>query len=142
MEFDVPPEFVFRWATDYRPDDATRSKEKFERRFIQRRGDRIRFEDLWVEPEGWGWRHYSIRLHPPFAWHADSFGNVRTTSTDYRVRPLPNGRSALEITLRRRPSPLHPRQPPKAKLEAELRTMWTNYGRAMLRDYRRSRRRT
>jgi hypothetical protein len=139
LEFDVPRDFAFRWATDYRGDDATRSKERFERRILKRGRRRIEFEDTGWTPQGWIWRRSHVTLRPPGRWHADTYGSFRDGAIDYAVDPLPGDRCRFSLTFRRRPSVVHPDQPKKAELEAELVRMWTNYGRAMARDYRASR---
>jgi hypothetical protein len=140
LEFDVPRDFAFAWATDYRPDDATRSKERFERRILKRGRSRIEFEDSGWTEDGWIWRRSHVTLHPPGRWHADTFGSFRDGVIDYTVDPLPGERCRFTVTFHRRPSAVHPTQPTKAALEAELTRMWTNYGRAMVRDYRTARR--
>jgi len=139
-EFDVPASFAFRWCTDYRPDDGERSPEHFERRILRRTRREIVFEDLWPEGRGWGWRHTRVTLRPPYRWHADSFGSAREASLDYRVAELEGGRTRFELVVHRRPSPVQPDQPSHAAFEEELRTLWGHYGRAMRRDFRRSKR--
>jgi hypothetical protein len=139
MEFDAPREFAFRWCTDYRADDATKSKERFERRVLRRTGRQVVFEDMGWTPAGWIWRHTVVTLRPPGRWHADSYGSFRTGEVDYALTPLPDGRCHFSLTFRRRPTPVHPDQPTKRGLERELTQMWTNYGRALARDYRSSR---
>jgi hypothetical protein len=136
IEFDAPRDFAFAWCTDLRPDDATRSKEHYERRILKRSRDTVLCEDLYWQKEGWGWRRNLLTRHPPDHWHVDSLGTYRTASLDYRLEELPGGRSRFSLTMRRRPSEAHPRQPTRAELEGELTRMWTNYGRVLARDYR------
>jgi hypothetical protein len=136
MEFDVPVAFAFRWCTDYRPDDSRRSREHFERHILRKTRRTVVYEDLWREGRGWGWRHQLVTLDPPNHWHADSYGNIRHADVDYRLSELPGGRSRMDIVFRRRPSPVYPKQPSQAAWHADLEHMWTNYHRAMVRDFR------
>jgi hypothetical protein len=138
LDFDVPRDFAFRWCTDYRADDASRSKERFERRVLSRSARRVVLEDLGWTPRGWIWRRSDVTLRPPGRWHAETVGSFRTGVVDYAVNPLPGGRCRISVTFRRRPSAIHPDQPSKRELERELKRMWTNYGRAMVHDYRAS----
>jgi hypothetical protein len=139
VDFDAPRDFAFRWCTDYQADDATLSKEKFERRILSRSSRRIVFEDVGWTPTGWIWRHTVTTLRPPGRWHAESFGSFRTGVMEYSVVPLPGHRCRFSLTFRRRPSEVHPDQPTQQQLDRELLRMWTNYGRALERDYRASR---
>ncbi len=137
----APLDFVYRWCTDYRSDDARRAGEKYNRRVIARTRQRVLFEDLWWEPDGWRWRRSDVTLLPPDRWHADSIGNGRTASIEYRLTDLPRERTQLEIRMRRRPGLRSTENPPKAHLERELRVMWRHFGSALETDYRRGRRR-
>jgi hypothetical protein len=134
MDFEVPSSFSYRWCTDYRSDDSARSKERFERRILRRSRTAVAFEDLWSTVTGWGWRRTMVALRPPNRWHADSFGNIREASIDYRVDLLPGGRTGFDLYMKRRPTRIFAKQPTRASLEKELLTMWENYGRAMVRD--------
>ncbi len=135
-EFDVPLEFAFRWCTDYRPDDARRAGGRFDRRVLHRSRSEVLFEDLWWQRDGWRWRRTRVALRAPDAWHAESIGNYRDASIDYRPEPLGEARCRLEIVLRRRPRLGYGPQVPKSEFERELRTMWARFGRSMSRDYR------
>jgi hypothetical protein len=139
MEFDVPRDFAFAWCTDYRPDDARRAGDRYERRIVERAPNRVVVEDLWWQREGWGWRRSHIALSPPGHWRADSYGSFRDARIDYRLTPLPGDRTRFVLTMRRRPSGGHPTQPTKKALESELVFMWTRFGRAMAKDYRAAR---
>ena len=142
VEFDAPRDFAFAWCTDLQPDDATRSKEHYERRILKRSRDTVLCEDLQWTREGWIWRRNTLTREAPGRWRVDSLGTFRDARLDYEVTPLPHGRSRFTLTMHRRPSRGHPRQPTKAELERELTRMWTNYGRALARDYRTSTRRS
>lgn len=140
-EFRAPIGYVFRWCTDYRTDDARRDGERYERRILARSSRRVVFEDLWSERDGWRWRRYDVSLFPPRRWRADTVGNVRDATIDYRLYALPDGGTRLRLRMRRRPGPRLARQPPKAELEAELVRLWGRLGRSLESDYRRSTRR-
>ncbi len=137
----MPVPFAFRWCTDYRVDDSRRSREHFQRHILEKTRSKVVYEDLWSEGKAWGWRRQVVRLEPPNHWHADSYGNVRHADVDYRLTELPGGRSRFDLVMKRRPSPAYPRQPSRAAWTADLQHMWTNYHRAMVRDYRAAQRR-
>jgi hypothetical protein len=139
IDFGVPLAFAYRWCTDYRPDDARLTGDRFERRIVRRTRREVVYEDLWWEPDGWRWRRNVVALHPPAFWHAESVGNVRHASLDYRLTELPGGRCRLELVMRRRPVSYRPEQPSRRVLEAELRQMWASYARLMRLEYLRSR---
>jgi hypothetical protein len=139
--FRAPLPFVFEWCTDYTPGDPSLEKEPFTRRILERSRRRAVYEDLFDTPNGWMWSHQVVTLRPPNRWHAEATGSHRTWSLDYVLTELPDGGTELWLRGERTPTPLAGRNPPKARLEKELRTSWKNYGRALERDYRASVRR-
>ncbi len=139
VEFEAPLPFVFRWCTDYRTDDARRAGETYERRILSRTPREVVYEDLWWLADGWRWRRYRVILRPPDRWHADSVGNIRDASLDYRLTALPGDRTQLELVARRRPATGRPGQPPRRAFERELRQLWAHFARELHRDFRRSR---
>ncbi len=138
VEFRAPRAFVYRWCTDYQPDDGTFAGETYDRRILERSKHKVVYEDLWWEPDGWRWRRTLVILDPPHGWRAYSIGNVRTARIGYRLAELDRNRTRLTLTMRRRPGLRHRRQPLKAVLERELLRMWRGFGRALEADYRRS----
>jgi len=139
MVWDVPLSFAFRWCTDYRSDDASRSRETYLRRIVSRSRRRVVFEDVWPLDRGWGWRRADVTLTPPDRWHADSLGSVRDASIDYRLTALSPDRTRFDVYMRRRPSTIHPEQPSRPAWEKDVGRLWSNFARAMARDFRRSR---
>ncbi|MCI4324473.1 MAG: hypothetical protein L3K00_01080 [Thermoplasmata archaeon] len=135
--FRAPLPFVFRWCTDYSPEDPTLEKEKFERRILLQKGRKVVYEDLTDTGDGWMWSRTAVTLQPPNRWHADAMGNYRTWSLDYELRSLSDGRTELRLQGVRRATALG-KNPPKARLERELRVTWANYAAALERDYRAS----
>jgi hypothetical protein len=135
--FRAPLPFVFQWCTDYTPNDPQLEKEKFTRRVLERSSRRAVYEDLFETPKGWMWSHQEVTLRPPNRWHAEAAGSHRTWSLDYELRELPGGETELYLRGERRATALG-RNPPKARLERELRTSWANYAKALERDYRAS----
>lgn len=138
--FRAPLPFVFRWCTDYRPDDPAREKEDFQRRILSRTARRVVYEDLSEMPDGWSWSRMTVTLRPPNRWHADAAGNRRTWSLDYVLGELADGRTSFHMRGERRATPLGPPNPPRSALEPELLRSWRNFARALERDYRASRR--
>ena len=133
--FRAPLPYVFRWCTDYSPEDPRLAKEDSRRRILARSARRVIFEDLYDGPEGWVWSHDVVTLDPPNHWHAEIVGSHREWVIDYRLRELPGGRTELSFRGRRRSTAHGVRNPSQAQLVRELTSMWRNYGRALERDY-------
>jgi hypothetical protein len=138
-EFQAPLPFVFRWCTDYSPKDASLEKENYQRRILSRSAKQVVYEDLESDDEGWIWRRYTVTLRPPDQWHAESVGNRRLIMVDYQLTELPDGRTRLHYTWRRKGLMGYTRNPPKRQAERESAEAWRNFGRALERDYRSSR---
>jgi hypothetical protein len=136
--FDAPMPFVLRWCTDYRPNDHELAKDGGERRILERTSRRIVYEDLEDSDEGWVWSRQTVTVHPPDLWHAEARGNRRNWSIDYRLRELPGGRTEMVFHGVRHTAGVGTKNPSQRALRDELQEMWTNYGRAMVRDYRAS----
>lgn len=147
-EFRAPILFVFRWCTDFRPNDDRLEGETYERRVIRRTPRRVIFEDLSDAGNGgWSWVRHDVALDPPRGWHSESLGSHRAASIDYRLSELGPERTRLDLVWRRRPTRLAGRSPPKARIERETTRSWRHFAHALERDYRRasarrSRRRT
>lgn len=137
--FHAPLEFVFRWCTDYTPKDARYEGADFERRILERSRNRVVYEDLEDSNGGWDWARFVVQLSPPDRWHADSIGNQRRISLDYRLSRLSDQRTALVLRGRRVPDGVGERNPPKSRWEGEVGRLWRNLARALERDYRRAR---
>lgn len=137
--FTVPLSFVYRWCTDYTAEDARYSAENYERRILQRSDREVVFEDLYDTKEGWIWIRRTVRLLPPARWHANSVGSDRALSVDYRLSRLSANRTQLTIRARRRPYGIGVKNPAKSQWENSVTSNWLKFGRAMERDYKRSR---
>ena len=138
--FRAPLRFAFRWCTDFRTDDARLEEEGFERKIVSRSSRRIVYEDLEWARDGWHWAQYVVTLFPPDRWHAESVGNYRDATLDYRLTELAEGRTRLDLRWRRRPGPKGGRVPSKAKLERSSSRAWRSFARALERDYEEHRR--
>jgi len=136
--FHAPLPFVFRWCTDYTPDDPRIERDDYTRRIVRKGPRGAVYEDLADLPTGWQWSHVVVDFHPPRYWHAEIVGSHRDWHVDYRLSEHPNGITELHFRGVRRTTALGGRNPAKAKLEGELRGMWKNFGRALERDYRAS----
>ncbi|HEV2317488.1 MAG TPA: SRPBCC family protein [Thermoplasmata archaeon] len=138
QEFDAPLDFVFRWCTDYSGKDAALEGEGYERRVLSRTSRRVIFEDLASDREGWIWRRYTVRLSPPYRWHAESVGNRRLVVVDYQLTALPGNRTRLEYTWRRKGLGAYRKNPSKRSGERDSSRGWQQFARALERDYRNS----
>jgi len=141
MTFEAPQEFCFDWCTDYSPKDAALEGEKYLRRVIERRRDRVVFEDLAEMPAGWSWARYEVTLNRPRGWHMESVGIQRTVVGDYTLTPVNERRTRFELRYRRRPGLLAFRRVPKSERDPQDARMWRKFKRALERDYRASLRR-
>ena len=140
-EFRAPLPFVFRWCTDFRPNDDRLEGESYDRRVVRRARRNVVFEDLSdASSGGWSWVRHVVTLSPPDHWHSESLGSHRTASIDYRLTALGPERTRLDLVWRRRPTALAGRPPSKATIERETTRGWRNFARALERDYRRTRR--
>jgi len=129
-------DFVYRWCTDYTPEDARFSREGYTRRILRRSRHEVIFEDLYDTRQGWVWLRRVVRLRPPGRWHADSVGSDRRISVDYRLSRLRGNRTQLTIRARRRPYGIGVRNPPKSQWERSVARSWRNYGRALELEYK------
>ncbi len=134
--FAVPREFAFAWCTDYTEADRVLQGEEGSRQILRKGARTVVYEDLTPTDQGWMWSRQTVTLRPPNRWTAKAIGNYRTWDLFYSLRQLPNGRTEFTLRGRRRATPLGGKNPPKAVLEKELRTVWRNLGAAMERDYR------
>ena len=137
-EFDAPLEFVFRWCTDYTPQDAMYESEEYERRILRHSRREVVYEDLEDTSEGWVWSRHVVRLSPPSRWHSESVGSHRSISLDYRLLPLPGGRTRMVLGARRRPTSIGGKNPSKSQWERSVSRSWASFRRALERDYRKT----
>jgi hypothetical protein len=137
--FRAPLAYVYRWCTDYAPGDARLEKDDYTRKILTRNARSVVYEDLSETSKGWMWSHQVVTLRPPNRWHAEATGSHRHWSLDYELRELPDGGTELHLRGVRTPTQLG-KNPPKVRLERELQAMWANFGQALERDYRKSRR--
>ncbi|MGD0588809.1 MAG: hypothetical protein ABSA63_08480 [Thermoplasmata archaeon] len=137
----VPLAFAYRWCTDFRPDDAQREGETYERRVLEQSSWRVVYEDLESTPTGWRWARHSVVRKPPNRWHSDSTGNYRDARLDYALTSLGPERTRFTLVWRRRPSVLAGRRPSKKSIELSTLRAWRTFAKAMESDYRQGRRR-
>jgi len=140
VSFVVPLDFAFTWCTDYTPEDASLEGESYQRKIVERTPRSVIFEDLEDSDSGWNWSREVVTLHPPNRWHMDGIGNRRDVTADYVLSPLPDGRTRFELRWKRRPIVPDVKKLSKAEREASTMHAWKQFGAAMERDYRRSRR--
>jgi hypothetical protein len=138
MTFRAPLPFVYAWCTDYTPEDRKLEGDPGLRQIIRKGRRTVVYEDLNETPHGWMWSRQTVTLRPPNRWTGVAQGNYRTWDLDYSLRDLHDGRTEFTMRGRRRSTALGVKNPPKRVLEAELRGMWRNLGRALEKDYRSS----
>jgi hypothetical protein len=136
-EFRAPIEYVFAWCTDYRPDDARREREEYQRRIVSRSKRRVVYEDLGdAEPGGWWWSRFDVTLRPPDRWTAESVGSHRTLRLDYRLTRLGADRTRLDLRWKRRSTGLGPVRVSRSEMEKGTTVAWRNFAKALEKDYR------
>ncbi|MGC2034502.1 MAG: hypothetical protein WA761_03530 [Thermoplasmata archaeon] len=138
-KFHAPLDFVYRWCTDYTPDDGLFEEESYQRRILRRTPREVIYEDLEDTKGGWFWSRHVVRLLPPDRWHSDSVGSHRAYSLDYTLTKIPGDWTQLILTARRRPYGVGGKNPPRAQWEGSVARSWKAFGRALERDYRRTR---
>jgi hypothetical protein len=137
--FRAPLDFVYRWCTDYTPNDGRYEGESYQRRILRRTAREVIYEDLEDTKEGWFWTHHVVRLLPPDRWHSDSVGSHRAYSLDYRLTKMPGDQTQLILTARRRPYGVGGKNPPRPPWERSVAKSWRAFGRVLERDYRKTR---
>ncbi len=136
VEFDAPLDFVYRWCTDYTPEDAKAEGEDYERRIIRRTSREVVYEDLVDTKGGWRWARHVVTLAPPNRWHSESVGSHRAISLDYRLSKLPEGRTEMIMTARRRPTSIGAKNPSKSLWQRDVGRSWKLFAKALEREYR------
>ncbi|MGA8663511.1 MAG: hypothetical protein WB809_00350 [Thermoplasmata archaeon] len=142
VTFDAPVEFVYRWCTDYTPQDARYEKDEYQRRILRRSPREVVYEDLSESKDGWFWSRHVVRLSPPNHWHSDTVGSHREYSLDYRLARLPGNRTRLTLKARRRPYGIGGKNPAKGPWEVSVAKSWRNFRRVLERDYQKARPKT
>lgn len=136
--FRAPLDFVFRWCTDFDPDDARREHDTYRRKVVLRHPDQVVYEDLEEGRGGWSWARYDVRLQGPRHWQMESLGTHRLVRADYQLTASSEGTTTLELRLRRRPSLLPSTRLSRRAREASISESWKLFARALESDYRRS----
>jgi hypothetical protein len=138
LEFEAPLEFVYRWCTDYGPEDGRLEGEEYQGRVVRRARREVVYEDLSETKAGWRRARHVVRLSPPDRWHSDSVGSHRAVSLDYELSSLPGNRTRMIMKARRRPYGIGGKNPTRVAWEREARKGWEHLARALERDYRKA----
>lgn len=134
--FRAPLPFVYRWCTEYDPEDGRYSGEGYQRRILNRSARQVVFEDLYDTKHGWIWIHRTVQLLPPTRWHAESVGSDRILTVDYLLSELPGECTQLTIHARRRPYATGTANPSKIEWERDVTRNWERFGRVLEKEYR------
>jgi hypothetical protein len=137
MTFRAPLDFVYRWCTDYSPEDPALEGEKFSRKVLEHTRRRAVFEDLEETPTGWNWSHDVVTFHPPRAWELLERGNRSEAIAVYHLSERGDGRVELDLRWRRRDLVPPERRITKAERERNSTIAWQRFARALERDFRR-----
>ncbi|MGD0249408.1 MAG: hypothetical protein ABSB97_00720 [Thermoplasmata archaeon] len=135
VSFDAPLDFVYRWCTDFTPQDSQYETEEYQRRILRRSSREVVYEDLEDTKDGWVWSRHVVRLLPPAHWRSDSVGTLRAYALDYRLKRLQGNRTQLTLKARRRPYGIGKKNPRKAQWERSTTAAWKSFARALERDY-------
>jgi hypothetical protein len=141
VDMQAPLSFVYRWCTDYTPHDGKYGGENktihLKRRIIEKKHRRVVFENLFDVGKGWGWERHIVTLRPPDRWHCEGSGNYQESVLDYRLTPLPGGRTRFDMRWKSRPMGLSEGARPRASsIEAHVTELWKRRARALEREYR------
>ena len=141
VQFRAPLPYVYRWLTDYSPEDPALENGDYQRKVIEKSRRHAVLEDLTETRNGWEWYQSTVTLRPPDRWHAELRGNVPDWSLDYHLTPLGSNRTRLTIRWRIRRGAIGRGQriPPKATTERMMRHLWRNFARSLEREYSRER---
>ena len=142
VEIRAPLAFVFRWCTDYTPEDARYGGEDktihLKRKIIERRKRRIVFENVYDEGKGWGWERHVVTLQPPNRWHSEGHGNYHESVLNYQLTPLSAEATRFEMRWKSRPVGLFRGARPRAPvIERYVEQLWKKRARALESEYRR-----
>ena len=138
MSFRAPLPFVYKWCTNYTPQDLRYGGEKGERRILKRNSKHVVFENLYDVGKGWGWERHVVTLKPPNSWHSYGWGNHSESFLDYKLRDLPNGRTKLDMRWKSRPGMLSEgRRPSKHSIEEYVTRLWRRRAKFVERDFKR-----
>ena len=79
-------DFVYRWCTDYTPDEAKCESEARPRRQLRWTARGVMDDGLEEAKQGWFWSEHGVRLLPPNWRHSDSAGSHRRERRRPRCR--------------------------------------------------------
>jgi len=103
-EISAPPEFVFDWWTDLRPDDSELVKPLKKRTIISRTQDTIHLQD---EEEMYFKRmtfDVTVALEPPLRWVSEYSGKSATARSEYLLTGMSNGTTTLSYKTKIEPN--------------------------------------
>ena len=132
--------FVFRWCTDFSPEDpGLEGDASAQRKILSSNSREVLYEDLDQSPEGgWLWSRWKITLRPPDRWHGEAIGSTRGWSGDYQLRSPSFDRTELTLRGRRRPARLAGRGPTHRQVRSNLAHIWKLFKQALETDFRKS----
>jgi hypothetical protein len=138
QRFRAPLPYVYRWLTDFSPEDPAREKAAYQRKIVERNRRSIIFEDLITRKTGWEVIRNIVTLHPPNRWHAEVGGNGPTWILNYRLSPAETGGTEILIRwiIRRRPHVRGEVIPTKLEAQRMMQGFWKGLADSLDRDYR------
>ncbi len=138
MIFRAPLPFVYKWCTDYTPQDLKYGGEKGERRIIKRDSKRVIFENLYDVGRGWSWERHTVTLKPPDAWHSEGWGNYSVSFIDYKLSELSNDRTKLDMRWKSKSGMLSEgKKPSRHLIEDYVKVLWRHGAKFVERDFKR-----
>ena len=132
----APLRFVYNWCTDFREDDYKMTGSKPRRTFLERSKKLVIYAIRY--PSNGTTKHAVniVTLHPPRAWHLDSYGQEDNEFGDYHLTELGARRTRLDMVFREEWKIA--KIPPKAEYLKDINRIWDKYVAALERDYRKS----
>jgi hypothetical protein len=133
--FNAPLGFVYKWCTDYQPDDPKMIGSKNRRNILERSKRNV----IWrVQSKSKVKGYEGVRavwLKPPNAWHLDTCGDGREVG-DYKLTRLSKTRTRLDMKFQVTYNYAGQIESKKSWI-ADLKSHWDSYGRYLEKDYRR-----
>jgi hypothetical protein len=134
--FDAPLDFVFKWCTDFREDDAKMVGSTAKRTFLERTDKRIVWAVSYKESNKQKEGIRAVWLHPPDSWHLDTCGDTREVG-DYKLTSKGKSRTRLDmvfhVTYEKGEEATGRRE-----WEKEVKGEWKLYAKYLEKDYKSS----
>lgn len=136
QSFKAPLDFVFRWCTDFREDDAKMTGSKAKRTFLERTDKRIVWITQYKEDGKSKEGVRAVWLHAPDSWSLDTCGDQHELG-EYKLTEKGKNKTRLDMKFQISYSGKNEVEERK-KWEKEVGEEWEIFRRHLEDDYRES----